>query len=97
MNKTPWEFLSTYLLDRTDLLRDIAQQTSVSGAMQGIAIWQFLNFARTTTPVGQGHPIRRLLDRVRQLVLFAEERDLRQVPPAASAYQRSATHDGARQ
>jgi len=83
MDTTPWEFLSTYLLDRTDILRDIAAQTTVSGAMQGIAFWQFLNFARTTPPVGQGHPIRRLLDRVRQLVLFAEERDLRQVPPAA--------------
>lgn len=83
VEKTPWEFLSTYLLDRTDLLRNTVDKTSVSGEMQGIALWQFLNFARATSPVGQDHPIRRLLNRVRQLVLFAEERDLRQVPPAA--------------
>ena len=83
LNKTPWEFLSTYLLDRTELLRNLAGQESVSSAMQGIALWQFLNFARTTTPAGKGHPIRRVLDRIRQLVLFAEERDLRQVPPVA--------------
>ena len=33
--------------------------------------------------VGWGLPIQRTLDRVRQLVLLAEERDLRQVPAAA--------------
>lgn len=82
-NKTAWEFLSTYLLDRSGILREIAEDSSVSKAMRGIALWQFLNFARATPPVKKGHPIRRVLDRVRQLVLFAEERDLRQVPPAA--------------
>lgn len=83
VNKTAWEFLSTYLLDRSDVLRDIAGHESVSNAMRGIALWQFLNFARSTSAVGKGHPIRRVLDRIRQLVLFAEERDLRQVPPVA--------------
>ena len=47
------------------------------------AVWQFLNFLRDHSPVGVGIPIQRTLDRVRQLVLLAEERDLRQVPVAA--------------
>jgi len=51
--------------------------------MRGVAIWQFLNFVREQSPVGVGAPIHRTLDRVRQLVLLAEERDLRQVPAAA--------------
>src|SRR3546814_4308584 len=51
--------------------------------MRAVAIWQFLNFAREHSPVGEGAPIQRTLDRVRQLVLLAEERDLRQVPAAA--------------
>jgi DNA helicase-2/ATP-dependent DNA helicase PcrA len=51
--------------------------------MRGVALWQFLNFVRTPGPPVQGPPIRRTLDRVRQMVLLAEERDLRQVPASA--------------
>lgn len=80
---TPWELLSTYLLEQSDLVREIAHGDSVSQWMRGVAIWQFLNFIREQSPVRAGYPIRRLLDRVRNLVLFAEERGLRQVPAAA--------------
>ena len=78
-----WEFLSTYLLDRTDLIREIAQASTATGRIRAISIWQFLNFVREQSPVSGGLPILRTLDRVRQLVLLAEERDLRQVPAAA--------------
>lgn len=78
-----WEFLSTYLLDRTDLIREIAQEPTATDRVQAISIWQFLNFVREQSPVSSGLPIYRTLDRVRQLVLLAEERDLRQVPTAA--------------
>jgi len=79
----PWEFLSTYLLDRTDLGRTMAGATTVPARMRNVAVWQFLNFLRDHSPVGFGLPIQRSLDRVRQLVLLAEERDLRQVPAPA--------------
>ncbi|WP_172146561.1 ATP-dependent helicase [Pseudomonas tumuqii] len=82
-NASAWEFLSTYLLDRTDLLREMVQVTTVAGRMRAVAVWQFLNFVREQSPIGGGTPIQRTLDRVRQLVLLAEERDLRQVPQAA--------------
>ena len=78
-----WEFLSTYLLDCTDLARRYGAATTIPERMRAVAIWQFLNFVRDQSPVGVGAPIQRTLDRVRQLVLLAEERDLRQVPAAA--------------
>lgn len=82
-NSSAWEFLAVFLLDRTDLAKQLGQSTSVTASMRAVAVWQFLNFVREQSPVGAGLPIQRTLDRVRQLVLLAEERDLRQVPAAA--------------
>ena len=61
----------------------MARCETVAGRMRAVAVWQFLNFVRERNPIGSGLPIQRTLDRVRQLVLLAEERDLRQVPPGA--------------
>jgi DNA helicase-2/ATP-dependent DNA helicase PcrA len=82
-NMTAWDFLSTFLLDRTDSAKQLALANSVTARMRAVAVWQFLNFVREQSPVGTGLLIQRTLDRVRQLVLLAEERDLRQVPAAA--------------
>ena len=78
-----WEFLSDYLLDRTDRVRELARPSSVADRMRAIAVWQFLNYLREQDPVPQGRPIQRTLDRIRNLVWYAEERDLRQIPIAA--------------
>ena len=83
LNASPWEFLSSYLLDRTDLARRMARATTVTARIRAVAVWQFLNFVREQGPASAKLPIQRTLDRVRQLVLLAEERDLRQVPAAA--------------
>jgi superfamily I DNA/RNA helicase len=80
---TAWELLATLLLDRFDHTRDLACCETVSEWMRAVAVWQFLNFVREQPPTGAGWPIQRLLERVRQLVLLAEERDLRQVPAGA--------------
>jgi DNA helicase-2/ATP-dependent DNA helicase PcrA len=82
-NISPWELLTTYLLDRSDLVATLANDSTPAACMRGVAIWQLLNFARDRRPSAPGLPIRRMLDRVRQLVLLAEERDMRQVPAAA--------------
>jgi DNA helicase-2/ATP-dependent DNA helicase PcrA len=79
----PWEILLTYLLDRSNLLADLARKDTVRDRMRGVAIWQFLNFVRDPGPAIAGAPVQRVLDRVRQLVLLAEERDLRQIPSSA--------------
>lgn len=80
---TAWNFLGTYLLDRSDSLRAMAAGTGVSDWMRSVAVWQLLNFLRDEAPTGGGAPIWRSLERIRQLVLLAEERDLRQVPAPA--------------
>jgi superfamily I DNA/RNA helicase len=82
-DSSTWEFLAAFLLDRTDLAKQLGRAASVTERVRGVAVWQFLNFVREHSPVGMGPPIQRTLDRVRQLVLLAEERDLRQVPAAA--------------
>jgi DNA helicase-2/ATP-dependent DNA helicase PcrA len=82
-NQSSWDFLATWLVDRTRHVAELASDVGVAGRMRGVALWQFLNFVRTPGPPVQGPPIRRTLDRVRQLVLLAEERDLRQVPASA--------------
>jgi superfamily I DNA/RNA helicase len=78
-----WGLLSTFLLDRSGLARDMSRGESVPERIRAVAVWQFLNFVREQSPAGSGLPIQRVLDRVRQLVLLAEERDLRQVPAPA--------------
>lgn len=78
-----WDFLASYLLDATRTVAELADFNTVPDRMRAVAIWQFLNFIRDQSPTGAGHPIQRTLDRVRQLVLLGEERDLRQVPDAA--------------
>lgn len=80
---TSWEYLTSWLLDRTRHVVELSNDDTVGGRMRGVALWQFLNFVRTPGPLVRGPPIRRTLDRVRQLVLLAEERDLRQVPASA--------------
>jgi superfamily I DNA/RNA helicase len=79
----PWDLLCTVVLDRTDIVRKMAGATGIGDRMRAIAVWQFLNFLRDQSPVPTGSRIQTLLDRVRNLVLLAEERDLRQVPDAA--------------
>ena len=45
-----WEFLAAYLLDRSDLVRNMARRESVPDRMRAVAVWQFLNFVREQSP-----------------------------------------------
>lgn len=78
----PWTVLVTALLDRSRIAADLFRDGTVKSQSNGIAIWQLLNFVRTLPP-GRGLPITRLLDRIRELVLHSDERDLRNLPAAA--------------
>jgi len=79
---SPWEVLSTLLLDRTRIAADLATSSTIASRAKSIAIWQLMNFVRNPAP-GQGLPIVRLLDRIRRLVRLADERDLRQLPSSS--------------
>lgn len=78
----PWMVLAKVLLDRTRIAVGISVSEAVAVRARGIAIWQFMNFVRAQPPAA-GLPILRLLDRIRRLVLLADDRDLRELPAAA--------------
>lgn len=79
---SPWLVLASVLLDRTRVGAEINSTQTVSFRAKGIAIWQFMNFARVQ-PSGSGQPMFRFLERVRRLLRLGDERDLRQLPAAA--------------
>lgn len=81
---SPWTVVAKFLLDRTRVGAEIAGSGEVAVRARGVAIWQFMNFVRAQ-PAGPGLPILRLLDRIRRLVLLADERDLRELPAAAQS------------
>jgi len=78
----PWTLIAEVLLDRSRIAAEIAADSDIQARSRGIAIWQFMNFLRNQPP-GKGLPIVRVLERIRRLVLHADERDLRQLPAAA--------------
>jgi hypothetical protein len=80
----PWTVIAKFLLDRTRMGAEIGGSSEVAVRARGVAIWQFMNFVRAQ-PAGPGLPILRLLDRIRRLVLLADERDLRELPAAAQS------------
>lgn len=79
----PWTALASVLLDRAGVATSIASAAGVAGRARVIAVWQFMNFVRAQ-PGGAGPRITRLLERIRQLVLLSDERDLRNLPEAAN-------------
>ncbi len=78
----PWALLAGWTLDGLGLAKTLYQTGDARSRMQGLAIWQFLNFCRRQ-PRGQGVPVQRLLDRIRRLVLLSEDRGLSQLPRGA--------------
>ncbi|WP_445220483.1 UvrD-helicase domain-containing protein [Bradyrhizobium sp. Pa8] len=84
VSSDPWDVLVRLLLDRTRLAADIASSDAIADRTRGVATWQFMNFVRAQ-PAAAGLPIARLLDRIRRLVLLADERDLRELPTAAQS------------
>lgn len=80
----PWTALATFMLDRTRLAARLGASTDSADRARGIALWQFMNFARVQ-PARQGPPVARLLHRVRRLVRLGDDRDLRQLPFSAQS------------
>jgi superfamily I DNA/RNA helicase/Zn-dependent peptidase ImmA (M78 family) len=79
----PWFTLARLLLDRSSIAAEITAATDVAGRARGIAVWQFMNFVRAQ-PRGRPGAIVTLLERIRRLVRLSDDRDLRQIPQAAS-------------
>ncbi|ASK98194.1 UvrD-helicase domain-containing protein [Xanthomonas campestris pv. merremiae] len=81
-SNNPWPLLAEWVIDRLGLAKTLYLAGDPQSRMQGLAIWQFLNFCRRQ-PRGPGVPVLRLLDRVRRLVLLSEDRGLNQLPHSA--------------
>lgn len=78
----PWSVLATLVLDRLNLGKKIYASPHMSDQMNGIAIWQLLNFSRRQIN-GKGEPVERLLRRIRRIVQLSEDREVRQLPHVA--------------
>ncbi len=78
-----WNMLARYLFVRSQYLRSLLLDTSVSGQQRRLAIFQFLQFAHEQglkMSEGRGDPKRAFLEYVRRLEIFGEDRQLRQFP-----------------
>jgi superfamily I DNA/RNA helicase/Zn-dependent peptidase ImmA (M78 family) len=78
---TPWLLVSQYLFDTSDYVRTVLSGQSPSDDMRRVAVRQLIDCLRNMPVQGSGTPIRRALDRIRHMILLADERDLRQLPP----------------
>jgi superfamily I DNA/RNA helicase len=78
---TPWLLISRYLFDRSDYVRTVLSGQAPSDEMRRVAVRQLIDCLRNMPVQGSGTLIRRALDRIRHMILLADERDLRQLPP----------------
>ncbi|GLS33067.1 Superfamily I DNA or RNA helicase [Mesorhizobium albiziae] len=78
---TPWLFVSRFLFEHSDYVRTVLSGQSPSDDMRRVAVRQLIDALRAMPLTGRGTPVRRALDRIRHMILLADERDLRQLPP----------------
>lgn len=83
-SSTPWKTFARWIIDDLGLAKSVYLDSDPQRQLQGLALWQFLNFCRRQ-PRGAGFPSVRLLDRIRRLVLLSEDNNLRQMPAAGES------------
>ncbi len=83
LHSSPWSVLASLIIDHLGWAKQAAKAKDLQGQMKGIALWQLLNFARNSIN-GSGLPIDRFLSRIRRIVLLSEDREMRQLPQAAT-------------
>ena len=79
----PWRLLAYYLFERSRYLDTLLYDQSVVGQQRLLALYQFLQFAREQRPAapGQANDAKlRLLQHIRQLEIYGDEKQLRQLP-----------------
>ena len=79
----PWTLLTCYLFERSRYLDTLLYDQSVVGQQRLLALYQFLQFAREQRPVapGQADDAKlRLLQHIRKLEIYGDEKQLRQLP-----------------
>ena len=81
-----WRAFATVFLDNTRLAAAIAEQAREGQPLPAIALWQLQNFLQSVRIEQKGHPVTNLLNHVRRLAILSDERELRDLPSAAQAY-----------
>ena len=80
----PSALLSEYLFTKSRYLDTVLENESVAGECQRLAIFQLLQFAIAYKPFDNGNTRQQLLQWIRRLEAFGDERQLRQMPSAAA-------------
>lgn len=80
----PHQVLMQYLLSRSDYLKPLLAEDSVSAQQRRLAIFQLLQFAFAFQSPGRTNPCAEFLAHIRRLEVLDEEKQLRQLPAAAS-------------
>ena len=79
----PWTLLTYYMFERSRYLDTLLCDQSVVGQQRLLALYQFLQFAHDQRPAAPGEATDaklRLLRYIRQLVIYGDEKQLRQLP-----------------
>ena len=79
----PWTLLTYYLFERSGYLDTVLGDQSVAGQQLLLALYQFLQFAHEQRPAAPGEATDsklRLLRYIRQLEIYGDEKQLRQLP-----------------
>jgi hypothetical protein len=79
---TPAALLFDYLFTKSRYLDGILADTTVAGQQKRLALFQLLQFALEHKPTRRGMWRRQLLQWIRRLETFGEERQLRELPAA---------------
>lgn len=84
-----WKLLTHYLFIHSGYLTSLLSDTTIGGANKRLAIYQLLQFVHTqaeraATTTREPDARRALLKYIRRLMLFSEDKSLRQVPAAAA-------------
>lgn len=82
-NTSPWEALSSILLEDSEWLRELASMPGQAAANALMAVWQFVFFCRTPDGTGRWATVKNLPQRIRDRVRLGEDRSMRSVPPEA--------------
>lgn len=80
---TPAALLFDYLFTKSRYLDHVLADQTVSGQQKRLALYQLLQFALEHKPARRGNWRRQLLQWIRRLETFGEERQLRELPAAA--------------
>jgi DNA helicase-2/ATP-dependent DNA helicase PcrA len=84
---TAWSLLIQYLFDRSRYIHNLIADASVAGQQCLLAIFQLLQFLheqREALPQGDEDPKRAVLNYIRRLEAFGEDKQLRHIPEWAS-------------